>query len=534
MKPLRERTLVPGLLLLGLVFAAAAFQALTRQTAEVRSDRITLRLAHFYLEPGLREAFEAVAAEYARANPDIRVQQIAVPERVFRSWINTQLVGETAPDLVLLDGNVFGMDHYARYFVPLNRIVDQPNPYNRGTPLEGLPWRETFIDGLASNYYSRLMSYYGVPSSLFTIRICYNRTLWREVLGDTPPPRNYDEFVALCRQVQERSRSAGRALVPVAGSKFNAPLLLDFLFATQTQRLQQELAELAELRGTMAPALRFAQGRWGFDTPAIRDGLELVREVSGFMSRGFAQLNRDDANFQFLQGNALMIATGAYEAGSLRAQARFELGFFALPAPAADHPRYGRHMLGPVTEANINPAASFGIVLQSRHQAEALDFLHFLTSQPANRRFVEASGWLPAVAGVTPRADMTAFAPVLEGYPNGFDLSIRGNYRNARRVYETNQHLLAGDAGEALDRFVAAMKRQYPGAVAMDFSDRLSNNLRNVQRQDTNLGAFWMLARHAAPDADEHLKLREVGELLNINEAQMYHLRAELAAASER
>lgn len=533
MKTPGQRTLVPGLLLLALVFVIAAFHALTRQTAEVRSDTITLRLAHFYLEPGLREAFDAVAADYARIKPHVRVQQIAVPERVFRSWINTQLVGETAPDLVLLDGNVFGMDHYARYFVPLNRLVDQPNPYNRDTALAGLPWRETFIDGLASNYYSRLMSYYGVPSSLFTIRICYNRTLWREMLGDTPPPRNYDEFVALCRQVQERSRGS-RTVVPVAGSRFNAPLLLDFLFATQTQRLQQELAELAELRGTMAPALRFVQGRWGFDTPAIRDGLTLVRDVSGFMSRGFAQLNRDDANFQFLQGNALMIATGAYEAGSLRAQARFELGFFALPSPASDHPRFGRNMLGPVTEANINPAASFGIVLQSRHQAEALDFLHFLTSQAANRRFVQASGWLPAVAGVEPRADMMAFAPVLEGFPNGFDLSIRGNYKNARRVYETNQHLLAGESSEAIDRFVEVMKRQYPGAVAMDFTDRLNNNLRNVQRQDTNLGAYWMLARHAAANADEHLKLREVGELLNINEAQMYHLRAELAAANDR
>lgn len=534
MNTLRRLAPHAGLALLAAAFLASFVHVLSvsRGKPQARGG-VTLRLAHYYLEPGLREAFDALAADYRRLNPHIAIEQLAVPERVFRSWINTQLVGETAPDLVLLDGGIFGMDHFARYFTPLNRAVDQPNPHNRGTALAALPWRETFIDGLAGNYYSRLLSYYGAPSSLFTVRICYNRTLWRELLGDTPPPRDYEAFLAVCRHVEAAARARGRRVVPVAGSKFNAPLLLDFLFATQTQRLQQEQAELAELRGTMAPALRFLQGRWTFSTPGIRAGLELVREVARTMPRGFAQLQRDDANFYFVQGNALMIAISTAEAGSLRAQAPFELGFFALPAPDRSHPRYGPHLLGRVTEANLAPAASFGIVLQTRHPAEALDFLQFLTSQPANRRFAERSGWLPAVVGVAPRPDMAAFAPVDEGYPNGFDLSIRGNYRNARREAETHQHLLLSDRADAVDAFAAALAPRYRAAVQQDFADRLANNLRNVQRQDTNLGAFWILSRRT-PHADEAARLREVSELLNINEAQMYHLRTEVALATAK
>lgn len=522
-----------GFALVAVVFGATAWRILTRTGDGGRTGITTIRLAHYYLEPGLREAFAAAAADYARLNPQVRVEQIAVPERVFRSWINTQLAGGTAPDLVLLDGGVFGMDHFARYFLPLNRVVEQPNPHNQGTPLARLPWRETFTDGLAGNYNSRLLSYYGVPNSLFTIRLAYNRTLWREILGDTPVPTDYDAFVALCRRVQDHATRTATPLVPVAGSKFNAPLLLDFLFATQTQRLQQELAELAELRGTMAPALRFVQGRWNLSTPAVRDGLHLVREVARFMPRGFAQLNRDDANFLFIQGRALMISTGAYEAGSLRSQARFEVGFFALPAPSHGHPRFGPNQLGAATEANVSPAASFGIVLQSRHPGAALDFLHYLTSQPANRSFAQRSGWLPAVVGVEPPAAMAAFAPRLDGYPNGFDLSIRGNYRNARRVYETHQHLLTGDGPAPTEEFLAAMQRDYPAAVQMDFRERLANNLRNIQRQDTNLGAFWFLAQPSDADAESSAKLREVTELLNINEAQYYHLRHALASAGQ-
>src|SRR5688572_4566704 len=128
---------IGGLLLAG-VFGLAVVRVFTRTARESRAGVTTLRIAHFYLEPGLREAFAAVAADYHRLNPRVQVEQVAVPERVFRSWINTQLLGGTAPDLVLLDGGVFGMDHFARYFLPLNQAVDRPNPYNAGTPLAAL------------------------------------------------------------------------------------------------------------------------------------------------------------------------------------------------------------------------------------------------------------------------------------------------------------------------------------------------------------------------------------------------------------
>jgi hypothetical protein len=77
------------------------------------------------------------------------------------------------------------------------------------------------------------------------------------------------------------------------------------------------------------------------------------------------------------------------------------------------------------------------------------------------------------------------------------------------------------------------MQRDYPAAVQMDFRERLANNLRNIQRQDTNLGAFWFLAQPSGADAESSAKLREVTELLNINEAQYYHLRHALASAGQ-
>ena len=36
---------------------------------------------------------------------------------------------------------------YNQYFTPLSPYVGNPNPFNVGSPLEGVPWKDTFVDG---------------------------------------------------------------------------------------------------------------------------------------------------------------------------------------------------------------------------------------------------------------------------------------------------------------------------------------------------------------------------------------------------
>jgi glycine cleavage system regulatory protein len=130
---------------------------------------------------------------------------------------------------------------------------------------------------------------------------------------------------------------------------------------------------------------------------------------------------------------------------------------------------------------------------------------------------------------VPPRADMAVFAPKLEGYPNGFDLSVRGNHKNAKRIYDQHLHVLVADGPGRVDEFTALMQQHYEPALRMDLTERSANNLRNVQRQDTNVGAYWMLHRRDPAARELTERFQEVCELLNVNEAQNYHLRSELA-----
>jgi hypothetical protein len=507
-----------GFGLLGITFLWSAQRALRPAAKVAEADgRITIRFAHWQLEGGLRETLDHLSREYERLHPDVRIEQIAVPERVYSQWRTTQLVGGTVPDLVSL-GRGMTDETLARYFVPLTEHVESPNPYNRGTALEGLPLRETFIDGLESwiTYNQNLLEYYGVSLSTFTVRVFYNRTLWREVLGDTPPPEDFEEFLSICDRVRDFAEREGRPLIPVAGSRDNAPVLIGRLFSSQTQRLKQRLDMLHELKPTSAQvALGLLRGDWSLDDPAVGRALEISRVAGLNFQPGYTQLGRDDASFYFVQGRALMIATGSWDSTSFRQQAGFEIDAFSIPIPGRDHPRYGAHILGPSSESNSSTGLAFGISRSSPHFDRAFDFLLFLASQPVNAEFSRRSGWLPSVTGITPPAEIRPFLPHTEGYVPGFTFAQFGP--DSARVNSVHTNKLVSPAG-SVDDFREALAAELPAAIRRDLGRMVRDSMLNIGRQDLLIAGEAGLSRIDV-DAGE-LRLSQLLEAQNRREAQ--------------
>src|SRR5690606_21015955 len=225
-RPMNRQRLLPviGFTLLAVCFAISLLRVFNRQRAESNPDEVIIRIAHWQLESGIRDAIDVLARDYERLHPGVRIQQNPIPERIYPSWLKTQLVGGTAPDLIQI-GKGSDDETLARFFVPLTDQVEQPNPYNAGTNLAGQRWRDTFVDGLAGgdSYKPNLLEYYGVPLSMITIRMYYNVSEWQRILGDTPPPANYDEFISICERVQEHAAKTGRTIFPIAGSKYGTP-----------------------------------------------------------------------------------------------------------------------------------------------------------------------------------------------------------------------------------------------------------------------------------------------------------------------
>lgn len=526
-----------GLTLLMVCFTIALVRVFHRDQGSSGADgRTVIRFAHWQLESGLREAMEVLAEDYEKLHPDVDIQQIAIPERIYAQWLRTQLVGGTASDIIEL-GTGMDDEMAARFFLPLSQEVEQTNPYNAGTPLADTAWRETFVDGMVSgwNFRPSLLEYYGVPLSMFTIRVYYNEHLWKRIFGNEPPPQDYDGFVRTCQRVNEYAAATGKPIIPIAGSKANGPMLIDRLFSSQTQKLMQEIAPTASLGANNTDiGVRFLQGAWTVDTPAYVDALRISREVGQLMQPGYASLGREDATFYFVQGRALMITTGSWDSPSFRAQAPFPIKVINIPVPSSDHPRYGHNVIGEISESETSTGLSFGITRNSPHPDVALDFLRFITSRPGNTTFSRVSGWLPSVVGVTPAEELVPFIPRTEGYLGGFTVSLNTIGANTLRVTNAANNRLVGATG-SVEQFQDAMRAGLKQEVRADLERAAKSALVNINRQDVFAAAQLMLGTLDPARAEQaELKLSQIREGQASQEANRAWIELELLETADR
>jgi raffinose/stachyose/melibiose transport system substrate-binding protein len=524
-----------GFTLLAACFLVALFRVLGRDHRAEADGRTVIRFAHWQLEGGLRGAFDQLARDYERLHPDLRIEQLAIPERTYPQWVKTQLVGGTAPDIIQL-GKGMDEETLARYFTPLGDVVARPNPHNAGTPLEGLPLRETILDGLVSSpsYQANLLNHYGVPVSMFTVRMYYNRDLWRLVLGDTPPPATYEEFMALFPRIEEYARRTGRTILPVAGSRTNAPMLINALVQNQTQRLVQEKIATPILRiANPEVAVAYLRGDWQLRDPAFLDALDIARETGLRLQPGFLQLGREDATFYFVQGKALMITTGSWDSPSFRMQVDFDIGVFPIPLPSREHPRYGRNLLGPSSEAEAGTGLAFGLTRLSTAPERAVDFMLYLASQPHNAEFSRLSGWLPSVVGVRPPPEIEPFLPRIEGYVPGFDFSASSIGTSGLRVVENAANQLYSPQGSA-DAFVTALEARLPEAFADDIRRTARQLEFNTARQDIAVLAYLALHTRQPEEPLHAVRLEQVLESQHLLEGTRLRLLDTLARRPER
>lgn len=516
-----------GIGILLLTFAWSAKRAFHITAEQVDDKQVTIRFAHWQLEGNLRAAFDEIARDYEKLHPGVRIEQVAVPERIFPQWLNTQLVGGTITDLVTVSGGKGGSDEIlTRHFFPISDFVDKPNPYNRDTPLEGVPLRDTFTDGLTGtdSYRPNLLEHYGIPLSAFTVRMFYNVTLWRSIFGDVPPPTDYEEFLERCAGIRAFSKKSGRTLLPIAGSKDNAPILINNLFGTVTQRLTLSIDHLHNLTPLLSEiSVAYLKGEWTLDDPAIRAAFDISRETGLNFQPGYAQLGRDDASFYFVQGKAVMITTGSWDSSSFRMLADFEIGVFDLPLPSRDNPKYGAYVLGASSEGAAT-GLNFGIPRHTKNFEQTLDFLLYLGSQPVNAKFSRISGWLPSVVGVPPAKEVAPFKPRSEGYLDGFDLTTLG--ADTKRILAINNNALVSHNG-SVDKLIERIRPRLPGTVRSDLERSQSNSLKNISRQDVIMIGLQREANASAAKLDETL------EAQNRREAAHAWANYELARTAE-
>jgi raffinose/stachyose/melibiose transport system substrate-binding protein len=449
----RKRTVrnAVGLALLVLASGWAAAMVAWRTfgpQSELGEEKV-IRFAHWQLEGGVVDALDDAAQEYMELHPNVVVKQIPVPERGYEQWVKTQLIGRTAPDLIELRTWTW-TDLIARYFTPLDEVVERPNPYNADTELEGVPWKQTYIDNMRGGYVSKIQGQYGMPLSVFTVRCYANADLvakatgWskpevRRVLTGEDEPLTLGRLFEICRAIQDYARQRGRGgyVVPIAGSRYTADMFRLKYWDMATWGLRETVDE--NLNGATSDAERLEAiltGEVDLRTDRhVRTAHELLYELGRQFNPGFLSTKRDERVLLFTRGSAAMIATGTWDAGTIfqYVDGDFDIVVFDFPTAGADE-KYGDIVRHRLSEAGTTTGFSFGLTKYSRHPDIAVDFMQFLTSRTPppsqaatrlqrrtvdnewlNRRF----RWFPAIRGAGTDRVLRAFRPKLDGVYGG-------------------------------------------------------------------------------------------------------------------
>jgi len=468
-----------GVAILFLAIAASFWRVTSRSAYAIADDHIELRIGHPHLQTGMREAFAAAIESYQRLHPNVRVTQVAVPQRIYPIWARVQLVGGTAVDIL----STFNVPDPTRHFVSLTPWLDEPNPYNMGTSLEGVAWRDTFFDGLSSQL-SPSEDIYAVMLQTVSHSLFINVDLLREITGsDDSLPRDFEGLRGLAEQVHAYNQRTGKRIVPIASCRPYA----NVTFAKMLRSLTQKLVRDHSPNRTMSTASLdrlILDGTFSYSqTPEFIRSLELMSELAQMFTPGFLQFEHEDAVATYLQENSLMIIAGTWDYGTLVQNASFETRPLPVPTPSPSDHHYGQFTLGQVAESPTNDGI-FGIIRTSPNRAAALDFLHYLSSQPVAEQFSKISQRLSAIVDAPLPQNLEQLRTSNEGEVNGFRIDVLG--ANANTLINRHIHLVIGLQPD-IPKFAERIDAEVAPYIRQDIAAQLRNLKREIRDLDTAL-----------------------------------------------
>ena len=484
-----------GLLALACAYALVVAVILLRPGREHDRGRVTIRVAHWQLEGGVRQGFAAMIRRYEEINPRVRVVQVVAPDRIYNGWALTQLVGGDAPDVVEYNKE-FSAFVVQQYFEPLGGEVMKPNPYNRGTALEHVPWRDTFLDALASEdgFNRQLNQYYSVMLTQHSIRMVCNLELLRTITGSAEPPSDYRSLRRLFTQVARYRRAHPNLRAVIANSRDTVIAMMSTIYSGTTGGMMAQIDPRHALRmSNLDLGVEYLRGRWHYGDPRSVAALRLVREFGDQSMPGFLQLTRDTAITDFVNGRALMVVAPSWESTSLRQLCRFEIGAFRYPLPRRGDPEAGPGIIGPTSDGSLITMLAMYLNRNSPHRAQALDFMKFATSLEGDQLFSDVSGWLPAISGAHVASPFSAqFRPVYDGYSWDSDLfTLSGD--DARQLLRSSYYLLYAPLGSP-EKYASTLDAGMGSRILLDLDREERQEIQNIGAQDSAAAARHFLS----------------------------------------
>lgn len=475
-----------------------------------------LTLGHWQLEDGFREGMAEAITRFEelkrQQGQEVRINQTPIPWRGYTQWMLTQLVGGRPADIIEVTG-----DPNLRYlyFRPLSPYLGKPNPFNAGTPLEGIAWKDTYIDGMLGTFDATYAEWYRVPLAFLPIRLHVNLDLVKEATGSEAMPTDLQEWMEICQKVKEHGERIQKPIgaIGVRGTDKGTLARLYIQYYSETNgNLIDEKSRFCDgtvssadiLQGLLAGTVEVDQ-----QTAAA----EITTELGQYFITGFPSMDLEQAKYLFTRGMIAFLPEGTWESLSLvqnAAKAGYRVGIVRVP-PIGTRGKYAKYWTGKTTESGIQTGVSFGIPKACKEFDLALEFIQFMSSYEIDQMMMEKCRWGPGVKFAKYTGLQAALKPDVEGNPafgeTPFSVGVgTGSYGAMLKSLESLIQNNPADPGKVfLEEFRGRKKIAISDQMEMITGGERANVGREMQRSQLSIG---LLRKDASSQERERLELR--------------------------
>ena len=490
-----------GYIVVILIFLTALFYTLFLSRGAVigTSDVRKLTVAHWQLEDGFREGMDAVIKQFeklkAKEGVRVKIYQSTVPWRGYSQWQTTQLIGGNPVDIMEMQWN---WDLNYQYFTSVLPYIGKPNKYNKGTILEGMPWKDSMADGMRSGINPKYNDYLRVGFTSLSGCVLVNLELLEKATGSRKLPENIGEYIEDCKKIMEYSKKVKDPIRPIAIRGIDKKTLFGFLeqfFSEMNGYLNDEYDRYYKCDIQHCDIFKgIKNGKLNIER--LYAAVALCKEIGEYFGEGFTAMDLEQAKYLYFNGNIGFFPTGTYNALSLIQNSPFETGVFkGVPVGYEGH-KYSKYFTGRENEANKWLACSFGVTKASEHKELAVEFIQYLTSYEANQTFNMYPKWGPGVkfADYEKIGYYEELAPNLEGNRHVFKHPFFISGDSSRKAIQLVEDIIINQIDNPVQYFIEK-SFEYKDIIVNELKEIITSEYRvfgnqEAQRSQTALGFF--------------------------------------------
>lgn len=348
----------------GLAFSLAAAGLAgcgTKETEKTTGDKKeTVRLTMTSWRVEDTKPYEKLIEAFKKENSGIDIEFTPQKATEYDTILDTSLKGDQAADIIQL-----------RPYSGATKIADA----GYLEPLDSAKGLSSIDSSLLDAAKGSDGKVYGVPLSTNSTQIYYNKKLFEK--AGVSVPKTWDELIQASKTLKEQK------IIPFAlGSKDG--WILSLTHATIGPQVY----------GGKDFAAKVLKGETNFKDPKFVASIKRFDDLKPYFPDNFTGLSATDAQALFFTEQAAMYIGGSWDLQVIRDKNKnLDFDFFPVPPQSSG----GKATLTTWVDG------SYGVNKNSKHKAEAMKFMEFMTTKEFGQVFADNFGRVSAVKGVSPQ-----------------------------------------------------------------------------------------------------------------------------------